>query len=63
MVCGFRISPKSFYQINHDQCVALYNKGIELLQLKGNETVIDAYCGIGTIGMIAAKNAGKVMWG
>ena len=63
MLCGlqFRISPKSFYQINHDQCVVLYNKGIDLLQLKGNETIIDAYCGIGTIGMIAAKNAGKVI--
>ena len=56
-LCGltFKISPKSFYQINHEQCQALYNKAIDLLELKGNEIVIDAYCGIGTIGMVAAK--------
>ena len=58
-LCGltFKISPKSFYQINHEQCQALYNKAIDLLELKGNEIVIDAYCGIGTIGMVAAKKA------
>ena len=62
-LCGltFKISPKSFYQINHEQCQALYNKAIELLELKGNEIVIDAYCGIGTIGMVAAKKAKEVI--
>lgn len=62
-LCGltFKISPKSFYQINHEQCQALYNKAIKLLELKGNEIVIDAYCGIGTIGMVAAKKAKEVI--
>lgn len=46
-LCGlqFRISAKSFYQINHEQCEVLYKKGMELLQLTGKETVLDAYCG------------------
>jgi len=54
-LCGkvFRISPKSFYQINPVQTEILYGKAIELAELKGSETVIDAYCGIGTIGIIA----------
>ena len=62
-LCGltFKISPKSFYQINHEQCQALYNKAIDLLELKGNEIVIDAYCGIVTIGMVAAKKAKEVI--
>ncbi|WP_278462644.1 23S rRNA (uracil(1939)-C(5))-methyltransferase RlmD [Thomasclavelia spiroformis] len=62
-LCGltFKISPKSFYQINHEQCQALYNKAIDLLELKGNEIVIDAYCGIGTIGMVVAKKAKEVI--
>ena len=58
-LCGinFKISPKSFYQINKEQCEKLYTKAIELANLTGNETVLDAYCGIGTIGMIASKKA------
>lgn len=62
-LCGleFKISPKSFYQINHEQCEALYQKAYDLLGLTGKETVIDAYCGIGTIGMIAADKAKKVI--
>ena len=56
----FKISPRSFYQINHTQTEVLYSKAIELAELKKTDTVIDAYCGIGTIGIIAAKNAGKV---
>lgn len=60
--CRFRISPKSFYQINPVQTEVLYNKAIEFAKLKGNETVLDTYCGIGTIGIIAAKNgAGRVI--
>lgn len=63
ILCGlkFKISPASFYQINHEQCEKLYTKALSLLQLKGNETIIDAYCGIGTIGMLAAKDAKQVL--
>ncbi len=57
----FKISANSFYQINPVQTEKLYTKAIELANLKGNETVIDAYCGIGTIGLIASKKAKKVI--
>lgn len=61
-LCGmtFKISPRSFYQINHDQCVALYQKALSLITVK-NPTIIDTYCGIGTIGMIASPQAKKVI--
>ena len=60
--CKFRISPKSFYQINPVQTEVLYNKAIEFANLKGKETVLDTYCGIGTIGIVAAKHgAGEVI--
>ena len=61
-LCGinFKISPKSFYQINKEQCEKLYTKAIDLASLTGNEVVLDAYCGIGTIGMIASKKAKEV---
>lgn len=62
-LCGlrFRISPSSFYQVNPVQTEILYQKAMELAQLTGKERVIDAYCGIGTIGLIAAKHAGQVI--
>lgn len=62
-LCGmtFRISPQSFYQINPEQTERLYNKAIELAQLTGKERVIDAYCGTGTIGLIASKAAKEVL--
>ncbi|SHJ76192.1 23S rRNA (uracil1939-C5)-methyltransferase [Hathewaya proteolytica DSM 3090] len=62
-LCGrtFRISPKSFYQVNPVQTEILYNKAIEFANLTGRETVIDAYCGTGTIGLIAAKTAKQVI--
>lgn len=62
-LCGlkFKISPRSFYQINHEQCERLYNKALDLLELKNSDVVIDAYCGIGTIGMIAAKRVKEVL--
>lgn len=62
-LCGktFKISPKSFYQVNPVQTEILYNKAIEYANLTGNETVIDAYCGIGTIGLIAADHAKEVI--
>ena len=59
--CTFRISPKSFYQINPIQTEILYGKAIEFAGLAGREKVIDAYCGIGTIGIVASKNAGEVI--
>lgn len=63
ILCGkrFRISPKSFYQINPVQTEKLYNCAIELAGLKGEETVIDAYCGIGTIGIVAASKCKYVI--
>lgn len=62
-LCGriFRISPKSFYQINPVQTEKLYNKAMELAQLDESTKVLDAYCGIGTIGLVAAKTAGNVI--
>lgn len=60
--CRFRISAKSFYQINHVQTQVLYNKAMEFAGLTGKERVLDAYCGIGTIGLVAAKHgAGQVL--
>lgn len=59
--CIFRISPKSFYQVNPIMTNILYGKSIEYLELSGNETVIDAYCGTGTIGILASKKAGRVI--
>ncbi len=63
VLCGsrFRISPKSFYQINSVQTEVLYNKAIEFADLTGTEKVVDAYCGIGTIGMIASSKAKSVI--
>ena len=63
ILCGlrFRISAKSFYQINPVQTEVLYGKAMEFAELTGKETVIDAYCGIGTIGMVAAQKAGQVL--
>lgn len=55
--CKFNISPKSFCQVNSEQTEVLYNKAIEMAQLNGTEYVIDAYCGTGTIGIIASKYA------
>lgn len=57
----FRISPKSFYQINPVQTQKLYRKAIEYAELTGQETVIDAYCGTGTIGIILADQAKEVI--
>lgn len=59
--CKFKISPASFYQVNPVQAQKLYEKAIELAGLTGKETVVDAYCGTGTIGLIAAKRAGQVI--
>lgn len=53
--CKFNIGAKSFYQVNHDQCEKLYNTAIEISKLSSDDVVIDAYCGIGTIGIILSK--------
>lgn len=55
--CRFRISPQSFYQINPIQTETLYGKAVEFAGLTGTERIFDAYCGTGTIGIIAAKSA------
>lgn len=62
-LCGkvFRISPKSFYQVNPVQTEKLYGKAMEYAALTGKETVMDAYCGTGTIGLIASEHAGRVI--
>ena len=62
-LCGmsFRISPRSFYQINPTQTEVLYRRAIKAAGLTGKERVLDAYCGIGTIGMIAAADAREVI--
>lgn len=56
----FQIGAPSFYQINPLQTEKLYAKTLEYAQLSGNETVIDAYCGIGTISLFLAQHAKKV---
>ena len=63
VLCGrrFRISSKSFYQVNAVQTEKLYGRALEYAALTGKETVIDAYCGIGTIGLAAAAHAKKVI--
>lgn len=56
----FKISPNSFYQVNPIQTKILYNKAIELSNLNKNDILFDLYCGIGTIGIFAAKDVKKV---
>lgn len=51
----FIISPASFYQVNHSQCEQLYKKARELADLKGDEVLVDLYCGVGTIGLTMAS--------
>jgi len=57
----FRISPRSFYQVNPVQTEVLYGKAVEFAALTGEETVLDAYCGIGTIGITASGAARQVI--
>ena len=62
-LCGltFRISPASFYQINHDCAELLYNKVIELVETSECKRVTDLYCGTGTIGLCVAKKLDECM--
>ena len=62
-LCGltFRLSPRSFYQINHHQAQRLYDAAIQQAQITKNDTVLDLYCGVGTITLCMAGAAGKVI--
>lgn len=59
--CVFQISPKSFYQINPVQTEVLYNIAIKMVGFKGDEVVLDAYCGIGTISLIVSRKVKNVI--
>ncbi len=63
ILCGleFKLSMPSFYQVNRDQAEVLYGKALEFAGLTGNETVLDLYCGIGTITLCLAKAAKRVI--
>ena len=63
VLCGlrFRLSPRSFYQVNRDQAERLYETAIDLAGLTGRETVLDLYCGTGTITLALAKKAKRVI--
>ena len=62
-LCGktYALSPRSFYQVNPVQTAVLYGLAVEAAKLTGNEVVLDAYCGIGTIGLTAADKAKQVV--
>ena len=62
-LCGlvFRLSPRSFYQVNHHQAQRLYRAAIEQAGITKEDTVLDLYCGVGTITLAMASAAGKVM--
>ena len=62
-LCGlsFRLSPRSFYQVNHHQAQRLYETAIEQAGITKNDTVLDLYCGVGTITLAMASAAGKVI--
>ncbi|WP_093372278.1 23S rRNA (uracil(1939)-C(5))-methyltransferase RlmD [Tindallia magadiensis] len=57
----FQISPHAFYQVNPIQTEILYEQVVEMAALEGNETVLDVYCGIGTISLLMARTAEKVI--
>ena len=62
-LCGlnFRLSPRSFYQVNHHQALRLYEAAISQAEITKNDTVLDLYCGVGTITLAMASAAGKVI--
>ena len=62
-LCGltFRLSPRSFYQVNHHQAQRLYQAAIDRAEITKDDTVLDLYCGVGTITLAMAKAAGKVI--
>ena len=62
-LCGlrFRLSPRSFYQVNHDQAQRLYEVALKLADLTKDDTVLDLYCGTGTITLALARDAGRAV--
>lgn len=56
----YQLLPTAFFQLNLEQTNKLYNKIVEFAELKGNENVVDGYCGVGTIGLTLSKNAKEV---
>ena len=62
-LCGldFRLSVPSFYQVNRDQAEVLYGRALDFAGLTGRETVVDLYCGIGTITLVMARQAGRAI--
>ena len=62
-LCGltFRLSPRSFYQVNHTQAQRLYKAAIDLAGITKKDTVLDLYCGVGTITLAMASAAGRVI--
>jgi len=62
-LCGlkFKVSPASFFQVNPAQAEQLYAKALEFAGLNGDETVLDAYCGVGTLSLLFAQKAGRVV--
>ena len=62
-LCGltFRLSVPSFYQVNREMAEVLYDKAVEFAALTGTETVLDLYCGAGTITQVMARHAGRVI--
>lgn len=63
LICGlkFKVSPASFFQVNPRQAEKLYQQALTFAELQGNETVLDAYCGVGTLSLIFAQKAKKVI--
>ena len=62
-LCGltFKVSAASFFQVNTDQAEQLYTKALELAELDATTTLLDAYCGVGTLALIAAKHVQRVV--
>ncbi len=61
-ICGlsFKVSPASFFQVNSGQAENLYQKALDVCNFKGSETVLDAYCGVGTLSLLMAQKVKKV---
>lgn len=57
----YKISHRSFYQVNPEQTERLYTRALQVADLKKTDTVLDAYCGIGTIGLTAASEVSRVI--
>lgn len=58
---SFKIRDRSFYQVNHAQTEKLYQIGLDMADLSGDETIIDTYSGIGTIGLAASDRVSKII--